>query len=133
MVVFVLKVCVDHSVVEDWQGNLPAIVGGYAVAQPHSTLMFMVQHPRLSGFTRYTLRAQRTFTITSLTQTCFTPAQQRKGLSNIAISSCQVLGYGCVNKSLMTAWQWWVGLEPTTLWTGLELRCVSICLSPLIL
>jgi hypothetical protein len=34
----------------------------------------MVQYPRPSGFTRYTLRAQRTFTITSLTQTCFTPA-----------------------------------------------------------
>ena len=90
----------------------------------------MVQYPRLSGFTRYTLRAQRTFTITSLTQTCFTPAhtstprevyspccrKQRKGLlSNIAISSCQVLGYGSVNQSPMTTWQWWVGLEPATL------------------
>ena len=71
--------------------------------------MFMVQYPLPIEFTRYTHRAQRTFTVTSLTQTCFNPARtsalrgvynpcchkQRKGLlSNLAITSCQVFGYG---------------------------------------
>ena len=71
----------------------------------------MVQYPRPYGLIHYTHRAQKTFAITSLTQTCFNSAQtstprgvyihipcycnQRKGLfSHIAITSCQVLSYG---------------------------------------
>ena len=70
--------------------------------------VFIVQYTRTSELIRYALPAQRTFTITFLSQTCYTPApsstprgvyspcyrKQRKGLlSNTAFLSCQILGY----------------------------------------
>ena len=77
----------------------------------------------------YTHRDQKTFTITSLTQTCFNPAQtstprgafspccckQRNRLLNhISISSCQILSLWLSEP--IPKWQHCSGLEHATFW-----------------